>query len=85
MHMKHARQYTIRDVPEDVDRALRRRAKELGKSINRVALEALATAAGQEVQRRDLSFIAGSMSPREADRVDEEVRRQRKIDPDLWR
>ena len=83
--MKHARQYTIRDVPADVDAALRRRAKELGKSFNRVAVEALAAGAGKRLVKRDLSFIAGSISAREADAIDAEVRRQRNIDPTLWR
>jgi len=35
------RQYTIRNVPRHVDRALRKRATETGKSLNQVALEAL--------------------------------------------
>jgi hypothetical protein len=82
---KNARQYTIRNVPASVDRALRQRAKELGLSFNRVAVEALAAGAGEPLVRRDLTGIAGSLSAREAGRMDEEVRSQRRIDPDLWK
>jgi plasmid stability protein len=80
------RQYTIRNIPADVDRELRRRAKQLGKSFNQVALEALVSGAGMELKpRRDLSEVVGSMSAKEAGHQDEEIRLQRQIDPDLWR
>lgn len=81
-----ARQYTIRNVPEEVDVVLRRRAKQLGKSFNQVVLEALAAGAGLDLKpKRDLSDVVGSMSPAEARRMEEEVRLQRQIDPELWR
>jgi hypothetical protein len=83
---KNARQYTIRNVPESVDRALRRKAKELGLSFNRVAVEALAIGAGEPLQpKRDLSGIVGSLSVKDARRIEQETRRQRRIDPDLWK
>jgi hypothetical protein len=83
---KTARQYTIRNIPDSVDRLLRRRAKELGLSFNRVALEALAAGAGEPLQRRrDLSGIAGSLSARDARRIEQEIERQRRVDADLWK
>jgi hypothetical protein len=39
-------QYTIRKVPDRLDEALRRTARERGKSLNEVAIEALARGAG---------------------------------------
>lgn len=39
-------QYTIRSIPSQVDQALRRRAKKTGKSLNEVAVEALAKGTG---------------------------------------
>ena len=55
-------QYTIRNVPDLLDEALRRSAREQGKSLNRVAIEALARGAGlmEQFRRRDLSDIAGT-------------------------
>ena len=82
----HARQYTIRNVPEHVDRSLRKKARETGRSFNQVALDALALGAGENsTPKRDLREIAGSLSKPEADRMDEEIRRQRQVDPELWR
>ena len=80
------RQYTIRNVPESLDRVLRQRARELHKSFNQVALEALlAGAGGLTLPRRDLSGIAGSLSEDEARQFDDEIRLQRRIDEELWR
>ena len=58
-----SRQYTIRGVPPVVDRALRRRARQEGKSINTVAVEALAR--GMEIEAKpvahtDLDALIGS-------------------------
>ncbi len=83
---KNTRQYTIRYIPLQVDRVLRRRAKEAGKSFNQVALEALASGAGESLRpQRDFTGIVGSLSKREADQLEEEIARQRQIDPELWK
>lgn len=83
---KPARQYTIRNVPDQVDRVLRRRAKETGLSFNQVALEALSSGTGETAgPKRDLSGIAGSLSAKDAERMDDEVRHQRRVDPNLWK
>jgi hypothetical protein len=76
--------YTIRDVPPVVDRALRRRADHLAKSLNEVAVEALARGAGVELEVRehhDVDFLFGSWV--EDALVDRALADQRAIDPDL--
>lgn len=40
------KQYTIRNIPEPVDRYLRKRAKLSGKSLNQVIIEELSERAG---------------------------------------
>jgi plasmid stability protein len=54
-------QYTIRNVPKAVDNAFRAKAKAEGKSLNQLAIEALAQRAGVgsvvAVPKRDLSFM----------------------------
>jgi plasmid stability protein len=83
---KNARQYTIRNIPDQVDRALKRRAKEAGKSFNQVALEALASGAGESLRpKRDFSEVIGSLSEKEAMGIEEEIRLQHQIDPRLWK
>ena len=78
------RQYTIRNVPDQVDSILRQRAEEMGKSLNQILLDALWMATSLEPPRRDLSDIVGTISAEEARRMDREVRNQRRIDPELW-
>jgi plasmid stability protein len=80
-----AMQYTIRNVPKDLDQVLRRTAREQGKSLNQVAVESLRAALGVSEgsgKRRDLSDLVG------AGRIDSAVQEalddQRRIDPDLW-
>jgi hypothetical protein len=80
------KQYTLRNIPESVDRVLRRRAKESGKSFNLVAVEALTEGAGDPTRSYDdLDFMIGSMSASEADAVEREVAAQRRVDKKLWR
>jgi hypothetical protein len=84
---KHAkRQYTIRNIPEQLDRTLRRKAKQSSKSFNQIALEALAAGAGETIRpKRDFSEIMGSLSEEEARYLEEEINFQHQIDPDLWK
>jgi len=55
-------QYTIRSIPSNVDTALRRRAQKTGKSLNEVAVEALAKGAGvtPNASFNDLDWFIGS-------------------------
>ncbi len=85
MALNTGKQYTVRSVPDQVDAVLRQRAKNTGKSFNQVLLEALSEAANASSPRRDLSFLVGSLSHKEADLVDAEIDFQRRVDPDLWR
>lgn len=79
-------QYTIRNVPPNLDAALRQRAREEHKSLNQIALEAMTRflgLSGQAVKQRDLADIAGTW---EADpQLEEALEDQRRVDPELWR
>ena len=78
-------QYTIRNVPTLLDSALRRSAREQGKSLNEVVLEALARGAGlsDRWSRRDLSDIAGTWRNDAA--FNNALTAQDTIDEKLWR
>lgn len=79
-------QYTLRNVPRHLDRALRQQARREDKSLNAVLLAALSQAmglAGELPIQRDLSDIAGSwQGARKLDRI---LGEQRQIDPELWK
>lgn len=79
-------QYTIRNVPDSVDEALRMAAHERGKSLNEVAIEALARGAGVSGERgrqRDLGDIAGTW--RRDPAFDSALAAQHTIDKEMWR
>jgi len=79
-------QYTLRRVPRDLDKAIRRKARREGRSLNEIAIEALVRGMGIEqnaVENHDLDFAIGSwVDDPEFDKVMED---QRRIDPDLWK
>ena len=81
----HCMQYTIRNVPAAIDRALKARAKQLGKSVNELALEALAKSVGEPVRRRNLRDMPGAWSRREASAFDRFLDDHRRIDEELWK
>lgn len=79
-------QYTLRNVPEIVDAALRRRAREQGKSLNEVALETLARGAGvieRCSRQRDLGDVAGTWRKDRA--FDRALAAQDAVDEELWK
>lgn len=79
-------QYTIRNIPDPLDAALRRSARERGKSLNEVAVEALARGVGlteTNIRQRDLQDIAGSW--RKDPEFDRAVTAQDRVDEELWR
>jgi len=78
-------QYTIRNVPGHVDAALRDKAREQGKSLNEVAVEALARGFGlgqAQIRQRDLSDIAGSWKKDPA--FDRAIAAQDTVDEEMW-
>ncbi len=79
-------QYTVRGISDAMDKAIRRRAREKGKSLNEVAVEALAEGLGlgeEEVVRRDLSDILGTW--RKEASVENALAAQDVVDEALWR
>jgi plasmid stability protein len=82
-------QYTIRNVPRQVDKALRQRAKDSGKSLNEVAVEALSSAVGangnakQPARHHDLDFLIGTWIEDPA--FDQTIAEHDRVDPKDWR
>lgn len=72
-------------MPKAVDAKLRRRARVERKSLNSVALEALARGAGVEpaTPQRDISDVAGTWV--EDPDFDEAIAAQHRIERRLWR
>ena len=79
-------QFTVRNVPSAVAKAIRKRARREKKSLNRVLVEAIARAAGTEeipTVYHDLDHIAGTWV--EDEDFDAAIEAQDRVDESLWR
>jgi hypothetical protein len=76
-------QYTIRGVPREIDRALRRKAAQRKQSMNQVILDELTVATVGRMERADFTDLAGLWTADDA--FDEILAAQRQIDPDKWK
>ncbi len=79
-------QYTVRNVPDALDAALRERARKEGRSLNEVTLQAIARGMGFSATRprqRDLSDLRGTWC--EDPEFDQAIADQDRIDPELWK
>ena len=78
-------QYTVRGISPEIDKALRRRARQRGISLNQLLVEELSASGDGVAPRRyrALSDIGGRW--RADPGFDRIVAEQRRIDPDLWK
>jgi hypothetical protein len=76
-------QYTIRGVPREVDRVLRRKAAQRKQSLNQVILDELTVATVGRKRLADFADLLGRWTPDPA--FDEIVAAQRQIDPEKWK
>jgi hypothetical protein len=80
---------TLRNVPPDVAKAVRRRAAERNLSLNKAVIELVALGGGLTKSAReshsDLDDLFGKWTRREADAFDHRLRGLRRVDAELWR
>ncbi|RJQ53242.1 MAG: hypothetical protein C4521_08230 [Actinobacteria bacterium] len=86
------KQLTIRDLPPEVERAVREESKKENVSLNRAVIRLLKKAIGvREAKPRekfvyhDLDELAGAWSVAEAEEFDRYLGEQRRIDEELWK
>ena len=81
-------QFTLRQVPEEVENELRQVASQDGTSLNHTAIAALRKGLGLAPparRRRDLSRFAGKWTAEEADEFEKNLQVFGRIDEELWR
>jgi hypothetical protein len=78
-------QFTVRNVPLAVQKAMRRKAVEEKKSLNQVLIEALTAQSIGESKKvyHDLDHLAGTWEEDPA--FDEAIALQDRVDEGLWR
>jgi hypothetical protein len=78
---------SLRNLPGPVEKAVKARARERGLSLNRAVLSLLEDALGGPRRKRrhdDLDRLAGTWSAADARAFEAGLRKQRRIDPELW-
>lgn len=81
-------QITLRKLPENVERQIRRIARETGTSINKTIIDLLKKSLGlrdTENKMRDLSDLAGAWSEEEVREFEENTQVFEHIDEEIWR
>jgi hypothetical protein len=82
---------TIRNIPPELARAIRRKTQESGLSFNKAVIALLEERHGQNqktakgVTHHDLDDLAGTWSREEAAQFDKALRAQRQVDEELWK
>jgi len=76
-------QYTVRGVPREVDRALRKKAAQRKMSLNQIIKEELTAVTTGARKRTDFHDLTRQWTPDPA--FDEVVASQRQIDQDKWK
>ena len=82
------RQMTLRQIPEQVAKGLRARARKSGLSLNRATIALIEEALGMQGsqrKRRDLSRVAGQWTAAECAAFERNTRIFDKIDTELWK
>ena len=83
--MKHI---TVRNVPEDLERALTEEKQRRGKSLNQTVIDLLKQALGvgpDGKRSNSLGRLAGGWSEDEFRAFESAVAETERIDPELWR
>jgi plasmid stability protein len=81
---------TLRNLPPQLDRTIRKRAKKKGVSVNKVVISLLQDHLGESERKlvrryHDLDELAGLWSKQEAKLFERTLAKQRGIDPEMWK
>lgn len=81
-------QMTLRQIPDEVEKKLRKRSRQSGQSMNRTAIELLEEALGLKMsgdKQRDLSMFSGEWKTSDYEEFQRHTSQFEKIDAELWK
>jgi plasmid stability protein len=85
MHMKTSKHLTIRNVPEELHRALNEEKERLGRSLNQTVIDLLRQRLGVvSIPSNGLARFAGAWSATEFEEFEANTRLFEAIDSDIW-
>lgn len=81
---------TLRNIPAQVQEAIRQRAEAESQSFNKAVLRMLEEHIGLRrrpgpVLHHDVDHLAGTWTEEEAEAFDATLAEQRRVDPELWK
>lgn len=81
---------TLRNLPHQLDRTIRQRAKKKGVSVNKAVIGLLQEHLGESERKtvrqyHDLDDLSGSWSKQEAEAFEQVLAKQRGIDMEMWK
>jgi hypothetical protein len=81
---------TVRNLPPELVRVIRQKAKKEKASLNRTVISLPEKATGlvkpqTEEVHTDLDRFFGCISKQEADELDEAIQEQRQVEPEMWK
>ncbi len=86
------KQITIRDIPDDIAKIVKKKARENNLSLNKAFISLLEKTTGIKAKKmkrkttyHDLDHLCGAWSKKEANAFKKNLKTQRKIDEDLWK
>lgn len=86
------KQITLRSIPDEIEKAVKKEAKAKGLSLNKAFLSLLGSASGvssrekkKETLHRDLDYLSGVWTKDDLRRFNTALEFQRKIDERLWK
>jgi hypothetical protein len=92
MEVIHLKQITLRGIPAEIERMVKREAEREGLSLNKAFISFLERTTGtkKKTQKRsslhhDLDHLFGIWTKKEAEEFTKHVDFQRTIDEDLWK
>ena len=86
------KQFTLRSIPDEVEKTVRKEAERKGVSLNKAIIALLERSVGTKVPQKkkrvsyhDLDHLAGLWSREEAVPFDKTLKAQRKVEAELWK
>jgi hypothetical protein len=86
------RQITLRGIPDEIERMIKKEAERKGLSLNKAFVSLLERAAGLKVKEKkkktlyhELDHLSGIWAKEEVESFERSLAFQRKIDEDLWK
>ncbi len=86
------KQITLRDIPDNIAKAIEKKSKKEKLSLNRTIISLLERGAGVASRKKsieslyhDLDHLCGAWSKKEAEEFEKNMKSQRKIDEELWK